>query len=111
LYVPTEHYPNPLSYPTQARKKVAFLRRFKHDWATTTYLHRSFQNRRGYLKRDVDERVDQNGTKSSGTRHTNGDNDDDNDDVEVDDDLTQEPDENDFMDWSDDGEEEDKDEC
>ena len=30
---------------------VPFLRRFRADWATETYLRRSLRNRKGYLMR------------------------------------------------------------
>lgn len=85
---------------------MAFLRRFKRDWATTAYLRRSFRNRRGYLKREPN--VDENGAGPSGTRHT--DDDDDDDDIEVDKDLAQESDEDDFMDGSEDDDDDDGDE-
>ena len=40
----------------KARVTVPFLRRFKADWATETYLRRSLRNRKGHLKRKVDKR-------------------------------------------------------
>ena len=73
---------------------MVFLRRFHHDWVTTTYLHRSFRNRRAYLKRGLDE----NGAGPSNSHHAGGD--DDVDDVEIDDDLAQESDEDNFTDGS-----------
>jgi hypothetical protein len=78
---------------------VAYLHRFKGDWATVTYLRQSFTNQRGYLTRADDEDlmpVDEDGAGTSGTHHddkniNNGNNDD----------LGKEDDEGDFMDDSD----------
>ena len=36
---------------------VPFLRRFKADWATETYLRRSLRNRKGYMKHKLAKRV------------------------------------------------------
>lgn len=81
---------------------MVYLRRFKGDWATTAYLHRSFSNRRGYLSREDDinpKPADENGAGPSGTRHDDdGDGSSDNDD-----DLGKEDDQDDFMDDSEDG--------
>ena len=103
----TAHHPKPLSHLGQARKQVAFLRRFKRDWATTAYLRRSFQNRRGYLRKQANELVDENGAGPSGTHRVNDD--DDDDDIDIDEDLAQEADQDDFMDGSE-GDDEDEDE-
>jgi hypothetical protein len=35
----------------KARVTILFLRRFKADWATEAYLHRSLRNRKGHLSR------------------------------------------------------------
>ena len=92
------------SRPGHARKRVAFLRRFHRDWATTAYLRRSFRNRRGYLKRGLDE----TGAGPSNSRHAEGG--DDIGDIEIDNELAQESDEGDFTDGIEDDENEEADE-
>lgn len=80
---------------------MPYLRRFKGDWATTTYLHRSFSNRRGYLNREDDENpkpVDENGAGPSGTCHEENDDDGSGNDNN----LGREDDEDEFMNDSDD---------
>ena len=74
---------------------MAFLRRFKRDWATTAYLRRSLANRRGYLKKcDDPNQVDENGAGPSGSGHSGIDDDNDGDDNG----LSREDDEDDFED-------------
>ena len=43
---------------------IPFLRRFKANWATDAYLHRSLRNRKGYLKRKA-VGINTNGTNSN----------------------------------------------
>ncbi|KAF9650274.1 hypothetical protein BDM02DRAFT_3185493 [Thelephora ganbajun] len=92
-----------VKYCKVARKEVAYLRRFKGDWATTAYLRRSFCNRRGYLNRSDDKdpkTVDKNRSGPSGTNHDE----DEDDDVDIggDDDLRRENDQDDFANPSED---------
>lgn len=80
---------------------MAFLRRFKRDWATTAYLRRSLANRRGYLKKCGDpDQVDENGAGPSGAGRNSVGSDHDDDDNG----LSREDDEEDFVDDDEDDE-------
>ena len=86
----------------QARKRVPYLRRFENDWATSTYLHRTFSNRRGYLH---SRKTDAEGAGPSGACNSddNGSCSDSDDGLDDDiDNIDKEDDADEFMNDSDD---------
>lgn len=87
---------------------MAYLRRFKGDWATSVYLHRSFSNRRAYLNTIEDRRSgrhdDEDGAGPSGTHRSDDDDHGEGGDENLGDknNLTREDDEDEFADSDDD---------